>query len=63
MKISPTPMLSKMTEEDRKIIFDDAFASPLPENIYGYVPYYPKPIFSDQHNPFDLIEGNENKLY
>lgn len=27
---------------------------------YGYVPNYPKPIDT---NPFNLIEGNENKLY
>ena len=27
---------------------------------YGYVPNYPRPIDT---NPFNLIEGNENKLY
>lgn len=28
------------------------------ENLYGYVPNYPKPIDT---NPFNLIEDNENK--
>ena len=27
---------------------------------FGYVPNYPRPIDT---NPFNLIEGNENKLY
>ena len=27
---------------------------------HGYVPNYPKPIDT---NPFNLIEGNENKMY
>ena len=32
----------------------------LEEPKYGFVPNYPKPIDT---NPFNLIEGNENKLY
>lgn len=30
------------------------------DKFYGHVPNYPKPIDT---NPFNLIEGNENKLY
>lgn len=31
--------------------------------LYGYVPNYPPPSESLDTNPFNLIEGNENKLY
>lgn len=31
-----------------------------PKEDFGYVPNYPKPIDT---NPFNLIEGNENKSY
>ena len=30
---------------------------------FGYVPNYPPPSESYDRNPFNLIEGNENKLY
>lgn len=31
-----------------------------PKEYFGCVPNYPKPIDT---NPFNLIEGNENKIY
>ena len=30
-------------------------------DFWGYVPNYPPPLIDT--NPFNLIEGNENKLY
>ena len=62
-KVSRRICLSKMTEEERAGIFEDAFASPLPEKFFGYVPGYPTPSESFDRNPFNLIEGNENKTY
>ena len=31
------------------------------DTFYGYVPNYPPPLIDT--NPFNLIEGNENKTY
>jgi hypothetical protein len=36
-----------------------SYVAPKPE-FYGYVPNYPKPLDT---NPFNLVEGNENKTY
>lgn len=44
---------------DQKETWRDGVIRFAKEN-YGYVPNYPKPIDT---NPFNLIEGNENKLY
>ena len=41
---------------------DLVYPNPDAEKFFGYVPNYPRPVSSD-HNPFDLIEGNENKQY
>lgn len=58
MKIEPI-LLSKMTPEEITRISEDEFDPRRHESFYGYVPNYPKPIDT---NPFNLIEGNENKL-
>lgn len=53
--------------EDKKSYFTEEFKESLkgstppnwwPENLYGYVPNYPKSIDT---NPFNLIEDKENK--
>ncbi len=62
MKIEPV-LLSKMTPEEIDRISEDAFDPRRHESFYGYVPGYPPPSESFDRNPFNLIEGNENKSY
>jgi len=55
-----TPAINAATKQrwcDRCFLF--LLESPRTKE-FGYVPNYPKPIDT---NPFNLIEGNENKLY
>jgi hypothetical protein len=49
----------KLTATDLQIIARHFHTK---EHFFGYVPNYPPPL-PDPQNPFNRIEGNENKIY